>query len=290
MLKLIFAGVILPAIAAAGCVNIPDSNWIVSQRGDVNTTWAADNCDAGQPAQSPVATSEQYPGLDPRGFSLLSWNILKGQRENWAEDFRRFSDKKDLIIIQEARLSDSMRNLLEEMNCNWDLAASFEYKHAKTGVLTVSKIEPGFVCVLQSKEPLIRIPKTILVTRYPISGTNQYLLVANVHLINFTLTTSHFRAQLQQLETLLSAHQGPVVVSGDFNTWSDERMQIVRAAADRLDLKTVTFEENTRVTVMGHKVDHIYYRGLKLIEAGCVTVKTSDHNPLMARFRMADTP
>lgn len=290
MQKLLTVAMLTMMSAFAGYVKVPEQNWIVSHRGNMNSVYAANNCGTAPLMKNQISTPMKVQALDPDGFSLLSWNILKGNREGWEADFRRFSNNKDLLVIQEAYLTDAMRDLLQDLAYDWDMAANFEYRDIRAGVLTASRIESSFVCILHNKEPLIRIPKTILVTRYPISGTNHYLLLANVHLINFTLTTSHFRVQLQQLETLLSAHQGPVVVSGDFNTWSDERMQIVRAAADRLDLKTVTFEENTRVTVMGHKVDHIYYRGLKLIEAVCVTVRTSDHNPLMARFRMADTP
>jgi endonuclease/exonuclease/phosphatase (EEP) superfamily protein YafD len=289
MRKRTFADMMLAAITATGSVNVPDHSRITNHRGDRNNAYAADNCDTFQPVQPPGPISERLPAMDPDGFSLLSWNVLKGRRENWEADFRRFGDEKDLIIIQEAFLSSSMRSLLAEMECNWDLAVSFEYKQTQAGVLTGSRIEPDFVGVLKNKEPLIRIPKTMLITRYPISGRDHYLLVANVHLINFTLTTSHLRAQVQQLEKLLTTHRGPIIVSGDFNTWSEERMEIVRATAERLDLRTVTFEQDNRVTVLGRNVDHIYYRGLELIEAVCITVRTSDHNPLMARFRLTDT-
>ncbi|MBW2192638.1 MAG: endonuclease/exonuclease/phosphatase family protein, partial [Deltaproteobacteria bacterium] len=138
--------------------------------------------------------------------------------------------------------------------------------------------------------PLIRIPKTILVTQYPLSDRDQVLVLANVHLINFTLTTAHFRDQLQQLEQLLARHPGPIIVSGDYNTWNDERMEIVNGMAGRLNLKAVIFEDDNRSTVLDHHVDHIYYRGLELVEAVSTAVSTSDHNPVAARFRLDDTP
>jgi endonuclease/exonuclease/phosphatase (EEP) superfamily protein YafD len=95
---------------------------------------------------------------------------------------------------------------------------------------------------------------------------------------------------LEQLEKILSKHQGPLIVSGDFNTWNDERMAIVDTIASSLDLKAVAFSENYRVTVFGHNVDHIYYRGLELIKALSVKITTSDHNPLIVKFRLTNGP
>ena len=169
-----------------------------------------------------------------------------------------------------------------------DLALAFKYRDNKAGVLTASKVEPSFLCTFRNKEPLIRIPKTILITRYPLSDGNQVVMVANVHLINYTLTVSHFRAQLEQLEKILSKHQGPLIVSGDFNTWNDQRMDIVDTTASSLSLKAAIFRENNRVTVFGHNVDHIYYRGLELMKAVSVAVTTSDHNPMLVKFRLTN--
>lgn len=38
----------------------------------------------------------------------------------------------------------------------------------------------------------------------------------------------------------------------------------------------------------GHKVDHIFYRGLDLLDSRAVPVTSSDHDPLMATFRLAE--
>ena len=86
----------------------------------------------------------------------------------------------------------------------------------------------------------------------------------------------------------MSKHQGPLIVSGDFNTWNDERMAVVDTIASSLNLKAVTFSENYRATVFGHNVDHIYYRGLKPIKALSVKMTTSDHNPMIVKFRLTN--
>ena len=282
--------ILIPLVLAiTGCIKTTDKHLVVSQRGDRNTIRAAENCDAEPMAPSPVSKSVPVPGINSTGFSLLSWNILKGRREGWKADFQRLSEDKDLVVIQEAYLTDQMRELLHNGHFKWDLSVAFEYRGLKAGVLTASKIEPGFVCTTRHTEPVIRIPKTVLITGYPLSG-GQLLMVANVHLINYTLTTLHFSAQLAQLERILSNHDGPLIISGDFNTWSNERMAVVEEIAGRLGLKTAMFSQDNRVEVFGRHVDHIYYRGLEIVEAFSPAVTTSDHNPLVARFRLANAP
>lgn len=286
MHKLIVAITLSAVLTLAGCVYVMEQNLVVSQRSNKSTINIADNCSTDPRMQSIVTTLGHLGALDSNGFSLLSWNMQKGMRVGWKEDFHRLSYNKDLLIIQEAYLTDAMRRLLQESYHHWDLAFAYEYKDNKTGVLTASKVEPNFLCTFRNKEPLIRIPKTILITRYPLSDRNQVVMVANVHLINYTLPVSNFRAQLKQLEKTLSKHRGPLIVSGDFNTWNDERMTVVDTIINRLDLEAVTFSENYRTTVFGHYVDHIYYRGLIPIKAISVKITTSDHNPLIVEFRL----
>lgn len=290
MQKLAVAIIISAILTIAGCIHVMKQNWVVSQRNNKNTTNIVGDCGTDSPIKPIVSMSERKEALNSNGFCLLSWNVQKGVRKGWAEDFRRLSYNKDLLIIQEAYLDDAMKGLLQGNHHFWDLALAFEYKDNKTGVLTASTVEPNFLCTFRNKEPIIRIPKTIIITRYPLSSGSQALMVANVHLINYTLTLSQFRTQLRQLEKILSKHEGPIIVSGDFNTWNDERMAVVSDLATRLDLRSVTFRENYRATVFGQNVDHIYYRGLEPIKATAIKINTSDHNPLIVKFRLTDYP
>ena len=121
---------------------------------------------------------------------------------------------------------------------------------------------------------------------YPLSGGDQFLLVANLHLINYTMSVSQLSAQVRQMERILSKHQGPLIVTGDFNTWSDKRMAVIDASARHLNLKAVTFKNDNRSLIFGHNVDHIYYRELEPLEAISTAVTTSDHNPLQIKFRL----
>lgn len=270
-----------------GCIIIPDPVMVENQRGDIYTVYIDNQCFYGQRPQSQIVTQKQRPELNAAGFSLMNWNLQKESIEGWQEDFMRLSKEKDLLIIQEACLASDLRRLLTAGQYHWNLVTAFLYNGEKSGVLTVSKIEPDLVCPLRSTEPLFKVPKTILITRYPLSNTHRSLLVANIHLINFTIGTLEYQDQLNKMVQILAEHNGPLILSGDFNTWSRRRMAIVDSIADRLQLKPVRFKENDIREVFGLTVDHIYYRGLEPIRADVVKVNSSDHNPMLVRFKLS---
>jgi endonuclease/exonuclease/phosphatase (EEP) superfamily protein YafD len=162
---------------------------------------------------------------------------------------------------------------------------AFEYQQVKTGVLTAATVEPDFVCPLRATEPLIRFPKTVLITRYPLINTHHSLMIANIHMINFAPHISAFHDQARQMTKILMNHQGPIILSGDFNTWSEKRLEIIEDMVGRLQLESADFKPDLARKVLGHTVDRVYYRGLKLEEALVIEVTSSDHNPLLVRFR-----
>ena len=271
-----------------GCVSIPPELFTVGQRSDSRSLTVVHSFDIDQLTYSQTLPLEEGVELDSSGFSLLNWNMLKGMREGWMADFQRLSHDRDLLTIQEAYLTHDLRMVLQSNQYNWDLAAAFELDDIKAGVLTASKVKPDFLYTFRTEEPLITIPKTVLITRYPMTKTDRSLLVANIHSINFSLSIEEFRDQLQRMDQILTRHQGPLIISGDFNTWSDERMALVTSVTKNLGLKAVIFGENKRTTIFGHDIDHIYYRGLEPVEAIVTPVTTSDHNPMLVTFRLDD--
>jgi endonuclease/exonuclease/phosphatase (EEP) superfamily protein YafD len=135
---------------------------------------------------------------------------------------------------------------------------------------------------------LTGIPKAVVVTRHRFAGSSTSLVVANVHAVNFTLGTSRLRAQLEAVAGVLTQHDGPVILAGDFNTWSTARRRAVEAIALRLGLHAVSPEPDERSRFLGEHVDQMYYRGLLPSSAMAIPVRTSDHNPVSAVFRLAD--
>jgi len=278
--------ILVLSISAFGCVIVPDTLMVENQTGKFDSLSADYWCN------SEVENSPQIPapagskGFNASGFSLLSWNIQKENREGWENDFVRLSQNADILIIQEAFLTAELRRLLNRRPYYWHLVIAFEYQDVKTGVLTAATIAPDFLCPLRATEPLIGIPKIILITRYPLANTHHSLTIANIHMINFAPHISAFHDQARQMTEILVNHQGPMILSGDFNTWSEERLAIIEDMAAHLQLEPADFKTDLARKVFGYTVDRIYYRGLTLEEALVIEVTSSDHNPLLVRFRL----
>ena len=226
-------------------------------------------------------------GLNPERISMLNWNVYKGKRANWTTDFKRYTHKHDLVIIQEAHLGDELKAMLDAGHQYWILNEAFHYADRATGVMTASRVKPAYSCGQRTVEPWIRFPKTSLVSYYPIEGMGQQLLVANIHGVNFTLGVGAYKVQIEKLYDVIKRHDGPVILAGDFNTWSDGRMRIVNDLADRLALESLDYTNHNRTSVFGNALDHVFYRGLDPVEHDTWHVTSSDHNPTRVSFSVS---
>ncbi len=245
-------------------------------------------CDMGQLIVNAHGDDDDASALNPEKITLLNWNIYKGKRENWATDFKRYKYGHDVVLVQEARLDDDLIAMLDQEQRYWALNEAFRYDDRATGVMTASRVKPVRSCGQRTVEPLIRFPKTALISYYPIAGVDEHLLVANIHGINFTLGVSTYRKQVEKLYDAMKHHDGPIILAGDFNTWSDSRMAIVNQLAQRLSLASLDYTNHNRTSVFGNALDHVFYRGLSPVEHDTWYVRSSDHNPTRVKFRVSD--
>lgn len=225
-------------------------------------------------------------GVNPEKITILNWNIYKGKKSGWLEDLQQFTQNTDIIILQEASNNAPLRELIQNQGLYWHYNSAFKYWGVETGLLTASPEQPDESCGLRTNEPIIVLPKTMLVSRYTVKGSSDTLLVANVHGINFTLGTETYKEQFSSLQKLLQHHQGPIVVAGDFNNWSIKREAVVNQMVENLSLTPLPFVEEDRTTFWGYPVDHIFYRGLEVIRHRSYEVTSSDHNPIEVTFRL----
>jgi endonuclease/exonuclease/phosphatase (EEP) superfamily protein YafD len=228
--------------------------------------------------------------LDGNSIRLLTWNLHKQDDPGWDRDLARFAAANDVVLLQEAVLRPSLREIIEGAGMRWVMASSFIYSDVDIGVVTGSRKVPLATCTQRAVEPLIRIPKSGMITWYRLAGREDTLAVVNVHAINFALILDGYREQLESLGKALEDHPGPIVFAGDLNTWTDSRNEIVRAVAKRLGLTEIEFKEDKRTLFMGKQLDHIYVRGLDVVEAEAIPVESSDHNPVRATLRVAAAP
>lgn len=237
-------------------------------------------------AESLAGTAAQgYRQLDSGGIEIVNWNIQKGFNPEWTADLAALTEQPDLMLFQEAALdTDDWGNLAARQHASF--APGYRTKTSRTGVMTVSSAQPLTQCNLVSHEPWLRSPKATMISEYGLTDSDETLLVVNVHSVNFTFGVRDFSRQIKEIQTVVEKHSGPVLLSGDFNTWRGRRSEIVQQLADTLDLEKLEFADDHRKRVFGHALDHIYVRGFQVMQATTRQVQTSDHNPMSVRLRL----
>lgn len=239
-----------------------------------------------QKSRSVTTVDSKASELDAACINFLCWNIKKGLKPNWQEDLLDLARGKDLVVIQEAVLHSDLTEVFDE-SLHWSFAKGYKTKKRTTGVMTISKHEPVKRHHLTCWEPWLATPKCTNITEYALSNTEETLIVINIHAINFTLGVKQFRKQIDKVRKVLAKHNGPIILSGDFNTWRKKRMKILEALAMEHDLDALSFQEDHRKTMFGQLLDHIYVRSLTPESTDTHHVKSSDHNPLSAELRLS---
>ncbi len=271
------AATLIAIATLAGCAVFDQS--VYEKNGDIHT--------------SPMACSSQLAGsdrsthgeLDSESIRLVNWNIQKGVDPRWTTDLENLVDDPDLIILQEVPFKSN----------GWGATTTDQYhsfspgyrtRRALTGVMTVSASRPLTQCNFVSVEPWIRSPKATVITEYGLTNTDQTLLVVNIHAVNFTFGTYAFHKQFRQAVSVLKEHVGPILMSGDFNTWHWRRSAVLKEMTDSLGLEVLDYDEDHRKRFLGQPLDHIYVRGLEVLEATTLQIDSSDHNPMSVHLRL----
>lgn len=219
---------------------------------------------------------------------MAIWNIYKQQSSGWTADLETLNAGADMLLLQEVYLDREIRDWLDQHLAHWDMNPAFIYKNTYAGVMTTGRFPASSQCSLRVYEPLTGIPKTALLSYHRIEGHHQTLLAVNIHGVNFTLDSRHLERQLTAVSEVIRAHQGPVVLAGDFNTWNESRTRLLESITSELKLIPVLFEGQQPSSRFGYRIDHIYYRGLKPLSSQVITVNSSDHYPLTVRFSLGD--
>lgn len=238
-------------------------------------------CSAVAPLRRAQATA-----LDPARIRLATWNIHKQADPGWQGDLVRLAGENDLLLIQELVLRPDIRRVIEGAGMQWVMANSFLARTMDVGVLTAARVTPVASCTTRVIEPLLRLPKSTVITWYALQGTDRTLAVANMHAINFALSLGSYREQMTAVRTALQTHDGPIVFAGDLNTWTEGRSAAVRELARALGLEEIRFARDRRRLFLGRQLDHILVRGLSVTTSSATEVTSSDHNPVEATLAL----
>ena len=269
----------------SACVVIPPDTQLIDRNGRVADSQAP--CPA---IGYPLAARPSPTGLDGDDFGLLVWNLHRGSDANLAPTPQTLAQGYQLLALPEARLDDALRAVLDRLHLHWDFSPGFDFNGDPIGVLSAARAPVLARCSRRVMEYWLGIPKAALYTLYPIKGSREHLLLINLHGINFSIGTAEFREQLRAARAVVEGHQGPLIVAGDFNTWSAERTRLVMDLAHDLGLTPVSFRDEQRIRVWGLPLDHVLYRDLRVLSATSTRQPQSDHNPLLVRFALTLEP
>lgn len=277
-------GVLAALVAAlvAGCATVTpeDSAWI--DAGHASPRVEPQRCPV-----LPEALVATTPLPATRPLRLVSWNIHKNGDAGWDRDLERLSAGADLVLLQEAALTPELRALLAREQLPWIMADAWRMGNLATGVLTAARAPASGSCVSRMNEPLLGVPKSALVSYYRLEGRSDLLAVGNVHAVNFSLMLTEYRVQLEALAAVLAPHRGPMILAGDFNTWSLLRTDFIDGLAQGLGLRRLDPGDDHRTRFLGLPFDHLYVRGFDPLVVGAEPVTSSDHAPVFATLSLS---
>ena len=225
-------------------------------------------------------------------LKILVWNIYKGSEPTFFREFTYLSIEKELVLTQEILFDQKMEDVLFFLpHFHGIMATSFlvgKEQH-RTGVATLSPVKPVYnkAILTETTEPITSTSKATLITKYPIKNSKALLTVVNIHGINF-VTNNSFQLELDRIKKSIEDIDGPLIFSGDFNTWNLERLSSLNKMVEALSLTPAQFAPDFRKTWSDNPLDHFFYsRHFKLIKARAdKSFKGSDHQPLVIEVEL----
>ena len=238
----------------------------------------------------------------PASITVVNWNSQKGDHPQFARDLTALLEREqpDIVFLQEATT-----DLLLPDQMGGYFAKGWHYPWpggGATGVLTLSRVPPMRIEPVPTRygELATGVPKVSLVAEYPLAN-GQSLLTINVHLLNFERwSTRKIGHQLAELKSIMARHTGPILMAGDFNTWNQKRLDLVKKITRDLRLQEVTDFPEGRKTggrksdiwngVLGvdkdMPLDRVFYFGLRPRSARVLDVHSSDHRPILVKLEV----
>lgn len=225
--------------------------------------------------------------FSPARIRVAIWNMCKGAGGILFEhDFRSLCYRSDLILTQEALLSRRSLRTFAERGFETMHAASYRRRDGlRDGVMTVSRVrslDAASRIVCKYPEPILKTPKAALVKFFRIEGCEERLMVVNLHA---TLIRSVAGAveEMEHLLEHLPEHEGPLLLGGDFNTFTPAYFRAVSSVLGRIGLEYVPIADDPRAPLAA--LDQVFCRKLRPVKAEIdTTVRNSDHFPLLIEF------
>lgn len=238
-----------------------------------------------RPKHTPVRPLDSTSPL-PEEFSVISWNLQKvdfsGSQLQTIEQLLHI-EEMHILSLQEARVNEHQNRFFGHP---FSMAPNIETPKNTYGVVTASAYEHSTYqqFLTTSRELGFATHKPAIITRHNMNN-GDCLTHVNIHAINF-VPHHVFKKELQLLWNKIESIEGPLIISGDFNTWNRTRVKTLQTATQRLNLNKVDYPDVRPIKTLNRQpLDHIFYRNLTLKDCRVISVPhISDHNPIIARF------
>jgi endonuclease/exonuclease/phosphatase (EEP) superfamily protein YafD len=234
--------------------------------------------------------------LNSQNINILVWNIYKAKKDSFLDDFMELSQGQDILMIQEAATETAYDEAKERLSkYGHFFGVSFintnNRKNSASGTAVYSLAEPTHYGILRTdaNEPFIKTPKVVTYGEYLLQGRSEKLLVVNIHGLNMA-KDHEFNSQLVNCFRIIGRHQGPVVFAGDFNSKNKKRYTYMMDLIERNGFSSVEFKEDRRKRSLFSRlfIDHIFIRGLLVLDSSVPDVKGSDHAPMKVNLAVMD--
>lgn len=244
--------------------------WRIERVGDEDGLW-----------QLGVPELESFPHDRIR---VSVWNMCKGVGGVLFEhDYRSLCYRSDLILTQEALLSRRSIQTFCERGFQTVHAASYKRRDGlRDGVMTVSRVPANHGTpkrvICKYPEPFLKTPKAALIQSFPLAGGKD-LLVINIHATLIRLKA----AAVEEMEHLLAHlpdHDGPILLAGDFNTFTPGYLRAVSIVLEKLGLSYVPIPNDPRPKTQA--LDQVFLKDLDVRSIVVdTTIRNSDHFPII---------
>ncbi len=222
--------------------------------------------------------------LPQNGIRVAIWNMCKGAGGLLFEhDYRLLCYRSDIILTQEALLSQRSIRVFCEPGFRVVHAASYMRRdRLRDGVMTVSRVAPDphrlHRVICKYPEPILKTPKAALVSFYPLIDSQESLMIVNLHATLIRLKSAAIE-EMEHLIAHLPEHKGPILLAGDFNTFSSGYLKAVHSILKKLSLEHIPISDDPRPKAQA--LDQVFSRGLDIHSIHVdTTIKNSDHFPL----------
>ncbi len=238
-------------------------------------------------ADNPVSCRHQIDELKPiagdhstkasSAIDLLVWNVQKFENPSTLPWLQKTTAQ---IILTQESIASIQEAFARTLDANQAFSPGYRTLGNETsGVGIITKLQTSLTCAWQHQEPWLLTPKATLVSALPLA--NEVLIAVNLHAINFSIGTQELQQQIEAISDVIDQYDGPIVVAGDFNTWSKARTLVLERFIAQHDLHAANFDPDHRVRPFAYPLDHILTKNLNVLTTRSEETDLSDHTPLM---------